>query len=68
MKITLTDNFAFTDFQSNSHGINSLGTTYRRGGLLFDEWSTNILKRISVGASPHTMETGAKIKVWGVRA
>ena len=68
MKLALQDKFVFCDFQSNSHGLNKIGMTYRRGGLIFHEWSTNNLKSICIDSGMNTMETGAVIKVWGVRA
>jgi hypothetical protein len=70
--IHLTDKYVIGDSYKNQNNINGIGLAGRYMGYQFIPWESNVLKRIEVGSSSrfsnNTMEVGATIKVWGVRA
>ena len=68
---TLTDKYIVAQSYS---GVNSTNATLspKDNGILCYEWKSNTLKKIAIlisdGNNYNTMEVGATIKVWGVRA
>lgn len=64
----LTDKTVFGQAYVNQGDLNGVTQNGTAGGIFAHTWSNNVLTEISFSAGKNSMETGARLRVWGVRA